>query len=291
MTLKKLLALLLALVMLAGFSFSSQICVFAEEDEEFEEVEGDEEYDENNPLKRDEEDGDDEEIYDNITDDEEPIVTEEDPDLLRAMENIMKGDYVAKTSSWAEAEVKKAALAGIIPGEIRMKDLTKKITRIEFAAVAVKAYEALTGQSVSLSAASPFKDTYNADVVKAYTLGVVTGTSATTFSPYDYLTREQAAVMLTRVYKKAKLGGWTINTDGDFNLQYSPVAPFADDANISDYAKQSVYFMVSNGILTGMGDNKFAPKNITNYEVSTGYANTTREQAIIITSRMIEKLK
>ena len=287
MTFKKLLVLLLASVMLASFVFSSQMCVLAEE--EYEDGEYDEEYDEDDPPKKDEDEDD--EVYDNITDDEEPIITEEDPNLIQAMENIMKGDYVAKTSSWAEAEVKKAALSGIIPGELRMKDLTKKITRVEFAAVAVKAFEALTGQSVSLSAASPFKDTYNADVIKAYTLGVVTGTSATTFSPYDYLTREQAAVMLTRVYKKAKLGGWTINTDGDFNLTYSPVAPFADDSNISEYAKQSVYFMVSNGIVTGMGDNKFAPKNVTDYENSIGYANTTREQAIIITLRMVEKLK
>ena len=49
--------------------------------------------------------------------------------------------------------------------------------------------------------------------------------------------------------------------------------------------------MNSNGIINGVGDNKFAPKNTTSAEEAVGHANATREQAIIIATRMIKNLK
>ena len=51
------------------------------------------------------------------------------------------------------------------------------------------------------------------------------------------------AAMLTRTYKKAVLEGWTLEKDSEYPLDYSGVAPFADDIVISPYAKESVYFM------------------------------------------------
>ena len=266
---KKFLTFLLAFTMLFSLIPSVNTYVFAEEDEEITE-------DDN--LFNEEQENDEEEGENTVIGDEEPIVDDEsNEDMIESFEEIENSDYVVKTSAWAETEVKEAALMGLIPGELKMKDLTGKITRREFAEVAVRAYDALMGQPSSVSAASPFTDCYDIDVVKAYTLGIVTGTSATTFSPNALLTREQAAVMLTRAYKKAKLQGWSINTDGEFKLQYSAPAAFADDAIISGYAEDSVYFMVANGILSGMGNNNFAPQN-----------DTTREQAIIITLRMVK---
>ena len=96
--------------------------------------------------------------------------------------------------------------------------------------------------------------------------------------------------MLTRVFKKVSLAGWTLATDSQFTLSYTKPAAFADDANISGWAKDSVYFMASNGIIGGVGNNKFAPKNTTTNEEATGYANATREQALIIAMRMVENL-
>jgi hypothetical protein len=49
--------------------------------------------------------------------------------------------------------------------------------------------------------------------------------------------------------------------------------------------------MNANGIINGVGDNKFAPKNVTSAEEAVGYANATREQAIIIATRMVKNLK
>lgn len=200
-----------------------------------------------------------------------------------------KIDY--KSSDWAQRELDEADKVNLIPDSIKRADLTKPITREEFAEVSVKAYEALTDYKASPASKNPFLDTKNAEVLKAYNLGITTGTSATTFEPNALLNREQAATMLTRTYKKAKIEGWSIDKDAEFPLEFTKVNTFADDNNISDWAKDSVYFMNANGIINGVGDNKFAPKNTTSAEEATGFANATREQAIIIAYRMIINLK
>lgn len=59
----------------------------------------------------------------------------------------------------------------------------------------------------------------------------------------------------------------------------------------SDWAKDSVYFMVANGVIAGIGDNRFAPKNTTSEEEAAGFANASREQAIVISVRSFKNLK
>ena len=199
---------------------------------------------------------------------------------------------IFEASDWAQAELTVARNLGIIPDSLATADLRENITREEFAAVAVRAYEAMAGDGLTaVYVEKPFVDTANEDVLKAYALGITTGVSATEFDPTALLNREQAATMLTRVYKKAKLEGWSISTDANFALTYEKPEAFADDMNISNWAKDSVYFMAANGIINGIGNNRFAPQNTTPEEEATGYANATREQAIIIATRMVKNLK
>lgn len=195
-----------------------------------------------------------------------------------------------QASSWAMSELDQAQELGLIPDVLKDADLTKSITRAEFAAVAVKAYEALAGTKAIPNAVNPFKDTKDVEVLKAFNLGITTGTSDTTFDPNTLLNREQAATMLTRTFKRASMNGWTISTDSNFPLTYTKPALFADDSKISGWAKDSVYFMAANGIINGVGENKFAPQNTTSDEQARGYANATREQAIIIATRMVKNL-
>ena len=194
------------------------------------------------------------------------------------------------TSDWALGEVGKAEELGLIPDVLVGADLSRDITRLEFAAVCVKVYENLSGTAAIPAVNNPFTDTKDVEVLKAYNAGITSGTSATTFSPDTLLNREQAATMLTRVFKKVSLAGWTPATDGQFTLSYKKPAPFADDAKISEWAKDSVYFMAANGIVSGVGNNQFAPKNITTEEQANGYANATREQALVIAVRMVQNL-
>lgn len=106
------------------------------------------------------------------------------------------------------------------------------------------------------------------DIQKAYSLGLINGVSATSFAPASSLTREQVSTILFRIY--AKLGGKADTSNANL---------FADDAGISTWAKDAVCFMASKGILNGVGNNNFAPKN-----------NTQAQQALIIASRMLEAL-
>lgn len=117
---------------------------------------------------------------------------------------------------------------------------------------------------------NPFTDTKDIEVLKAYNVGITTGVSETEFAPSFLLNREQAATMLTRVFKRATVKGWTIETDKEFKLDYKKGQTFSDDEKISDWAKDSVYFMAANNIINGVGNNNFAPKNITSEEEAKG---------------------
>ncbi len=184
-------------------------------------------------------------------------------------------------SEWAEEELSKAVSYSLMPTVLSESDVSKPINRLEFAAVSVKLYEAFGGVPPR-NTENPFTDTDNTEVIQAYHAGITTGTSETTFSPEELLSREQAATMLTRIYSM---------TQKTADLTIGNVEKFADDADISDWARESVYFMYANGIITGIGDNKFAPQNMTPEQEAALYANSTREQSLALAVRMYEKLK
>jgi len=216
------------------------------------------------------------------------------PDDSKNGERISPITYTFATlnaSGWAMPELDKAQAYGLIPDSLIKEDLKKPITRKEFAAVAVKLYENLTGKKAAAAAKNPFTDTNDAEVLKAYNVGITSGTSADKFSPNVLLNREQAATMLTRVLKGAYIEGWSLATDGDYTLKFTQPAKFADDSKISDWAKPSVYFMAANGVITGTGNNMFSPRAVTSAEVAANYASATRQEALIIAARMVDKLK
>jgi len=198
---------------------------------------------------------------------------------------------VAGSSAWAGAELQKADRYGLIPNIIKGVDLTKPITRREFAAVAVKLYENLSNSTTVPAASNPFTDTNDTEVLKAYNVGLTAGTAADKFSPDMLLNREQAATMLVRVLKAANIPGWTLQKDDNYSLIFVQPATFADDAKISDWAKPSVYFAAANGIIAGTGNNNFSPRAATPAEEAINYASATREQALAIAVRMVDNLK
>ncbi len=176
-----------------------------------------------------------------------------------------------KASSWAEQELQEASKNELIPDMIKNTDFTASISRKEFAAACVKLYEKTAGKKAEPVAVNPFADTTDAEILKAYALGITNGTSDTTFSPDALITREQMATMMTRALSKAG-----INTTVDTNT----ASKFADHAEISSWALDGVYFMSSKGIIKGVGENNFGVKG-----------NATREQAIVISGRSVNELK
>ena len=174
-----------------------------------------------------------------------------------------------KASDWAEEELVTANKLEVIPEIFKKQDLTQNITRKEFAHVAVKLYEKLTGNKATAVANNPFKDTDDVEVLKAYNIGITQGTGADTFTPDALITREQMATMMTRALTKAGI---------DTKVDLEKVTKFADDAEMHDWGKASIYYMSSIEIIKGVGNNTF---NV--------LGNATREQAILISERSAEK--
>lgn len=218
-----------------------------------------------------------------------------DKDILSGYSNIASAsntEYL-DASGWAVPWLEKAEEYGIMPDCLYGTDMTRPITRAEFCALSVKLYEAMSGKTAAEAAENPFTDTIDPEILKAFNIGITNGTSADKFSPNDLLTREQAATMLTRAYKTAFWDGWTLNTDASYTkytLDFSGVAPFSDDNQISNYAKPSVYFMVKNGIIDGVGNNMFAPKQNPSASTAVNYGIATREAAVKIAVAAYENL-
>ncbi len=84
----------------------------------------------------------------------------------------------------------------------------------------------------------------------AVSKGIVDGTSDTTFSPDSSITREQMAVIMKNY--AAKLGYAVPKT--------LEAATFADNENISSWAKKAVKSMQQAGVLAGKTNNRFDPK-------------------------------
>lgn len=201
-----------------------------------------------------------------------------------------KTSFGSNVSEWAEKEMEEAYDNELIPEILVGEDLRKRVTRAEFAAIAVQLYEELTGTYASAVGYCPFEDisdnvSYDS-IKKAYLLDITMGTEYNIFEPYTLITREQLATMLCRAIKKYSDKNWTLANDEEFYLDISGVPKFEDDADISDYAKPSVYYMAKMGIIAGVDSTHFAPKNTTTYQEAVGYAMATREQAIAISLRI-----
>ena len=206
-------------------------------------------------------------------------------------------DAYSESSQWATPELQEAAEKGLIPDSLVGEDMTRPITRGEFAAVVVKLYEQLNSTRTVMSGEAKFKDIASDvnrnEILKAYNISAVRGVSETEYAPGVQLNREQMATMLCRVIKRSTWPEWTVEADGQdkYRLDLTGATYFADNDQISDYARESVYYMAQTGIILGKGDNRFAPRNATSQQEAEGYANATREQAVAISLRIYNQNK
>lgn len=178
-----------------------------------------------------------------------------------------KANMDGTQSSWAANEIQKAHEDGLTYNQIE-GNYQKSITREEFCTIVVRLYEKLSTKQAAVSQ-NPFTDTSNAEILKAVTLGIVKGTSATTFSPDNNITRQEICVMFFRAIKAAYPA---IDTTTTGNFQ------FDDAASISPWALDAVKYIYLQGIMNGTSTTTISPLE-----------NTSREQAIALIKRTYEK--
>ena len=143
-------------------------------------------------------------------------------------------------------------------------DVEGSLTRAQLVTIL---YRAAGSPSVS-GVTNPFKDTksdyYTNAMLWAYKNSIVTGTSATTFSPDSPVTREQIAAILYRYMGSPTATG--------------SLTGFTDRANVSTYATTAMQWAIGKGYITGIGT-KLDPKG-----------NATRAQVATILSRYAQNI-
>ncbi|MDK2985702.1 MAG: hypothetical protein PWQ96_1344 [Clostridia bacterium] len=102
--------------------------------------------------------------------------------------------------------------------------------------------------------------------------GLVQGYHDGTFRPDAEITREEMAVILSRAIKYT---GFSINLDGKEIERF--LEKFADQDQISSWAKESIALAAKVEIINGYHDGTFAPNK-----------DTTRAESVVMLARMLK---
>ena len=151
---------------------------------------------------------------------------------------------------WAASYIKDLTDKKILNGKSETAFAPEdNITRAEFAAILSR----MSGDELP-AADGTFTDVandawYAANVAWAVKAGITQGVSATEFAPNANITRQDMAVMIER-YAAYKAYSFTEKNES---------VSFADENEIAEYAKNAVSTMQKAGIISGMGDGRFAP--------------------------------
>ncbi|MFY0516383.1 S-layer homology domain-containing protein [Lysinibacillus sp. UGB7] len=128
----------------------------------------------------------------------------------------------------------------------------KQLTRAQFASMLMNTIVEVESE---VKDAPGFKDINNhwakEDIVQLYKLGVINGSSPTTFEPDKPITRQQAAAMMERYLI-------VVGVDMD---EFSNTLPFNDSNKISEYARSGVSVLANMGVVSGDPNGYFNPSD------------------------------
>lgn len=166
--------------------------------------------------------------------------------------------------AWAHEYIKALYDKGIVTGvSADSFEPNRAVTRAEFVKMLVNGFGISANNDVAFDFDDVTKDMWSYPYIEtAYKGGIVSGMSKKYFGAQETITRQDAAVMISRIL-------------GASSASQKDV--FADSQNISDYAKDAVAFVSNRGIMNGMSDGNFEPMSI-----------TTRAQAAAIISRALQ---
>lgn len=189
---------------------------------------------------------------------EEPTEPEEEEDPLAGY---------TFPDNWAGPGLRFAVLNGILTGRGNY-DLapTANTSRAEMATMLVRILGAVkTADTSAFTDMNP--DSWYVDpLAKALSLGIFSGTSATTMEPNRPITRQEACVAIARTFGM---------TPKETNVYMD----FADSQKIADYARLSISALVERGCITGRPGNLMDPT-----------AKITRQEVAAILYRLIDTI-
>ncbi|MGM9936052.1 MAG: S-layer homology domain-containing protein, partial [Candidatus Ornithomonoglobus sp.] len=155
---------------------------------------------------------------------------------------------------WADEAVAELSGRGIVNGISDTEFAPgRNITRAEFITLLMRGFDLIDENAVCSFEDVAKNAWYYSSVATAYSLGVVNGVSDTEFGSDSNISRQDMAVMITRLLANQNLALTR-------ELTYEA---FADESSIADYAAASVKTLYEAGIIDGIGDNLFDPRGTT----------------------------
>lgn len=156
-------------------------------------------------------------------------------------------------NDWAIPFLNSASDMGLLQGVEELTALYQgAITREQFCRLMMNVYR-YTGRDFPTDISNPFVDTSHPDILRAYALGIVSGTSQTRFSPQLSITRQELAVMVRSM--ASLFGDVTVN---------SMELDFKDSELVDVWARESVAYAQQEGYLAGSHGSILPHDNLTN---------------------------
>lgn len=167
------------------------------------------------------------------------------------------------TVPWAKTAIEELAKKGIVKGMPNgdfMPD--SSITRAEFVSIIVRAFELKTDEQIEFEDVNEDDWYYDAVNIAAKN-NIIYGFDGR-FMPGDKITRQDTAVILQRLLQLEKNNEQAVN--------------YVDAEFVSEYARESVEILSSNGVMNGFENLEFAPN---------GYL--TRAETAVVICRCLER--
>lgn len=149
-------------------------------------------------------------------------------------------------AEWAKDAIHHLRNMGIIEGYENCIRPNDPVTRGEIAKMLVEAFDIEKDAQIQGGGAW-----WNQYAQRGMLAGIIAGYENGDFGGDDLLIRQDVAVLLSRAVAYKQLPVYEKQEKKEFN----------DGNEIADYARQAVYDMQKYGILSGMGENMFAPRS------------------------------
>ena len=164
---------------------------------------------------------------------------------------------------WAEKSIQKAEEMKVITGYENNRFMPDSyMTRAELVAI-INRFLEIQSETDKYIPDVTRQDWFHSDVRKALSAGIIKGDTNGYVRPNDYVTREEAAVIMCRAFY----------SEADGNVD---TLSFKDNDSISSWSRADILTFVKNGYITGYPDGELKPKN-----------NITRAEIITILERII----
>ena len=164
---------------------------------------------------------------------------------------------------WAEKSRQKAEEMKVITGYENNRFMPDSyMTRAELVAI-INRFLEIQSETDKYIPDVTRQDWFHSDVRKALSAGIIKGDANGYVRPNDYVTREEAAVIMCRAFY----------SEADGNVD---TLSFKDNDSISSWSRADILTFVKNGYITGYPDGELKPKN-----------NITRAEIITILERII----